>query len=402
MTITWEFLKSLDELYGASFYLLDLDKFTDRYTRFLQAFRDTYPHTQIAYSYKTNYAPAICKQVNELGGLAEVVSPMEYELAVRIGVSSEKIIVNGPYKPKDFMERALADGAVVHLDHFHDIDMVCSLAAATQERPMRVGIRCNLDLGTDSRFGFDEQQVGEAFSLLGRFANVAVEGLHFHMCTRERDVGTYVGAAQQLISIAAACTTGPLRYIDMGGGFFSPMSDDLRSQFPGPVPSFEDYGAAIADVFRRHFPAGETQLILEPGLAITADVMQFVARAVAEKSLRGKTHFVVAGSIYNIKPTKSAINLPLTVVGKSPPGATEAFDIVGYTCMEDDVLYRGCRQEIYKDDYVVFDNAGAYSVVLKPPFIHPCPPIICYDEQSGPSLVKRAEAMDDVFSAYAF
>lgn len=50
------------------------------------------------YSYKTNYAPHICKLVKSLGGYAEVVSDMELYVAKKIGYENSEIIYNGPCK----------------------------------------------------------------------------------------------------------------------------------------------------------------------------------------------------------------------------------------------------------------------------------------------------------------
>ena len=49
----------------------------------------------------------------------------------------------------------------------------------------------------------------------------------------------------------------------------------------------------------------------------------------------------------------------------------------------------------------MFDNMGAYTVVLKPPFIRPNPPIVGYDSiENKYELVRRRETSQDVFSTY--
>ena len=52
----------------------------------------------IGYSYKTNYLPSLIKEMSNLGAYAEVVSRLEYDLALKIGVKPNKIIFNGPLK----------------------------------------------------------------------------------------------------------------------------------------------------------------------------------------------------------------------------------------------------------------------------------------------------------------
>ena len=53
---------------------------------FSNAFKSTKVKTQIAYSVKTNYLPAVCSVFREEGAWAEVVSEMEYQLSRALGV----------------------------------------------------------------------------------------------------------------------------------------------------------------------------------------------------------------------------------------------------------------------------------------------------------------------------
>ena len=91
-------IAELRKEYGDAFYLLDSGQFRNNFIELKDTFRKIYPNFNIAYSYKTNYTPKFCKIVNELGGYAEVVSEMELEIALRVGVESKRIIWNGPIK----------------------------------------------------------------------------------------------------------------------------------------------------------------------------------------------------------------------------------------------------------------------------------------------------------------
>ena len=68
MEISTEKLRALSERYGDAFYLLDSKQFEDNYQRLKRAFTKIYPHFNIAYSYKTNYIPKLCKIVDRCGG----------------------------------------------------------------------------------------------------------------------------------------------------------------------------------------------------------------------------------------------------------------------------------------------------------------------------------------------
>ena len=123
-------------------------------------FSNIYPNFNIAYSYKTNYVPKLCKIVNELEGYAEVVSEMEAELALRVGVSPKKIIWNGPIKNVVYLEKMVLQGTTVNIDSLEECGVIKDIAVRYPDKILNIGIRCNFDVndGVISRFGLDTEE----------------------------------------------------------------------------------------------------------------------------------------------------------------------------------------------------------------------------------------------------
>jgi diaminopimelate decarboxylase len=413
--LTWDTARHLLSAYsehGGGLFILDIERFTSNYRRFLDAFRRLYERCNIAYSYKTNYTPRLCEVVNALGGYAEVVSGMEYELALRVGVLPTRIIFNGPYKAEAEVERALIAGATVNLDSLDEARMVAAIARRVPERSLSVGIRCNFDLGTarPSRFGVDVDGGGvdATLALLEPLHNCHVNGFHCHFSTERRTVESFARRARGLIELSSRYV-GRLqpRFLNVGGGFFSNVPAALRAQLAVDAPTYEQYAQAVASGFAAQFAGNSApELILEPGVALTADVMRFVAVVVAIKRVRSRQLAVVSGSVHNIKPTLHGFNLPMRVLShhdEASDRVTGPIDVVGYTCMEHDCLYTDFPGSLATGDYVVFDNVGAYTIVMKPPFIHPSAPIIGYDSTTkAVDVLRRAETFNDVFATYRF
>ena len=157
MNINKTIISSLRAEYGDAFYLLDSDQFRKNFLELKEAFCKIYPNFNIAYSYKTNYTPKLCKIVNALGGYAEVVSEMELEIARRIGMEPERIIWNGPIKEPKVLEEFICSGGTVNIDSLEELKVVKDIAKRYSQTLLNVGIRCNYDVGDGvvSRFGFD-------------------------------------------------------------------------------------------------------------------------------------------------------------------------------------------------------------------------------------------------------
>jgi diaminopimelate decarboxylase len=410
--LAWHSLRELEREHGGAVFILDIERFAENYRQFLNAFRCIYPNTQLAYSYKTNYIPRLCHRVGALGGYAEVVSGVEYELAVRVGTPSDRIIFNGPYKSECEIERALTSGSTLNIDTYEEADVVTSIAERHPQQVHHVGIRCNFDVDclSASRFGLDVDgsEFAAVVTMLTRRGNIQLNGLHCHFSTGRRSADSFAKRTRKLVDVSSRCFGGlPPRFLNVGGGFFSQMPALLRGQFAFPIPTYADYAEAVASQLAKEFTALDSpQLIVEPGAALTADVMQFAARVIAVKQIRSRTVAITAGSVHNIKPTLHDKNLPMQVVAAEPRRsrrATGPLDVVGYTCMEHDCLYSNYAGVVGVDDYVVFANVGAYTVVMKPPFIRPSPAIMYVDTETGTlELLKRPETFEDMFATYVF
>jgi len=94
-----------------------------------------YPHLQQAWSYKTNYLGAICSIYHQEGAWAEVVSGMEYDMARALGMPASQIIFNGPGKREHELQKAITEGAKLHIDHLDELYLIEKIAKKEEERP---------------------------------------------------------------------------------------------------------------------------------------------------------------------------------------------------------------------------------------------------------------------------
>ena len=403
MEINSKRIKKLQAEYGEAFYLLDSAQFRQNFTELKAAFNAIYPHSNIAYSYKTNYTPKLCRIVNEMGGYAEVVSEMELEIARRVGCAANRIIWNGPIKNVGVMEQFLLDGGTVNIDSREELDVVRGIGQRHPDAMLHVGLRCNYDVadGVVSRFGFDVDgaDFAEAFQCVTSAKNIHLINLQCHFAKRQ--IEYWPARAQGMIDLLKRLDFIPER-IDIGGGLYGKMADELRAQFSGEIPDYQDYARAAATVFADFFKAKGVQpeLLIEPGSAVVGDCMKFLATVKTIKQVRGKWFATVLGSQKNISMT--GINPPIEVVAMGGERRHYSdLDFVGFTCIEGDVLHRNYTGDLALADVIVISNCGSYSLVMKPPFILPNFPVLDISEGKT-EVIKRGETFDDLFHTFNF
>jgi len=403
MDINKNVIANLRAQYGDAFYLLDSAQFRKNFLELKEAFNKIYPNWNIAYSYKTNYTPKLCKIVNELGGYAEVVSEMELEIAKRVGCKAERIIWNGPIKNVAIMEQFLLEGGTVNIDSKEELEQIKTICERHQDTLIHLGIRCNYEVndGVVSRFGFDTD--GEDFMEAVKFvtSTMNVKFINFQCHFAKRQIDYWPARAKGMVELIDRLGIIPER-IDIGGGLFGKMADSLKAQFSSEIPDYTAYAKAAAQVFADYFADKDIkpELLIEPGSAVVGDCMKFVGTVKTIKNVRGKWIATVLGSQKNISMT--GINPPMEVIAMG--GEQQEYkdlDFVGFTCIEGDVLYHNYTGKLAHEDAIVISNCGSYSLVMKPPFILPNFPVLDISEGKT-EVIKRAENFDDLFHTFSF
>lgn len=391
-------IKQLEKKYGMPLYVFDEEAFTENYKRFEHCFKSIYSNYLISYSYKTNYAPYICRIVKKLGGYAEVVSDMELEIARHVGYDDKQIVYNGPSKGTLSVE-FLKNGGILNVDNFEELKNVCAVAKNNPQRKFKIGFRVNIDIGQGfiSRFGIDEPDLKDAFEIVGKCKNLSVRGLHCHI-GRSRTLQAWKNRVDKMLSIADCFFEDTPEYISLGSGMFGVMDDELGDQFEKNRPSFRQYAEVVARGFAEHYNTDRKPVLFtEPGTTLVNKYIDFVARIESIKHIKGKTFVVLNCSKHNLGEICELKQLPLMII--SADGVTqpvENADFVGYTCLEHDVMYRHFTGEIAVGDTVVFGNVGGYSNVSKPPFIRPN----CAMISSTGAVIKRAETVKEILDTY--
>ena len=389
--------------YGLPCYVFDEEAFQDNYIHLETALQSLYPNYRVAYSYKTNYAPKMCSIVRQLGGYAEVVSDMEYEIAKAVGYCCNKIVYNGPFKgPK--LEEHLIGGGILNIDNLEEVDRVVAFASDRKET-FKIGIRVNINVGQKfiSRFGIDtdSEDMQIAVDKLNECQYTQLVGLHCHI-GQSRGIDAWKNRTVKLLELADKYINGVPEYLDLGSGMFGDMAPAMLSQFVVEVPSYEEYAMVTAKLVAEHYKKSSVKPILftEPGTTLDNRYIDLIAEVDSIKKIKGKNMAVLDCSIHNLGDVSGSVKLPIEVIENSENRAKYVeLDMVGYTCLERDVPYKDYSGYLGKGDYVIFGNVGGYSNVDKPPFILPQCAMIGISN-TDEYVIKRKETTEDILSTY--
>ena len=184
---------------------------------------------------------------------------------------------------------------------------------------------------------------------------------------------------------------------------FGKLPDELKEQFSN-VPSYREYAEVVAGETAKHYKDRDNKPLLftEPGTTLVSKYFSLRSKVLDIKTIRNKKFALLDCSFHNVGEICGLKKVPMRVIRHT--GQSEELknvDLVGYTCLEQDIIYRNYCGEIGINDIIEFENVGGYSIVDKPPFIHPDIPIFM-ENNKRTTCVKRAQTIDDIFQPYVF
>ncbi|MCR5194798.1 MAG: pyridoxal-dependent decarboxylase [Pseudobutyrivibrio sp.] len=351
------------------FFLINTNKIDDLLSDMRRELESKWPKAIIGYSFKTNNLPWIIKYMKDKGVWAETVSSDEYNLALELGFSADKIIFNGPVKDKATFLYAVENNSVVNIDSKREINWVLELDEVKRAL-VKVGLRVNFCIedycpgesqcgSDDGRFGFSYEngELEEALSVLEKHG-VKVSGLHLHCSSKTRSLYIYRAIAKIAAEISSKYALD-LDYVDVGGGFFGGVVGK---------PSFKDYFEVIHAELSNCDRLKNTNVIIEPGMSLIGASVDYYTSVVDVKNTKNN-HFVITdGSRTHIDPLMRKSAYTYHIEG----GKDEAVDnqiICGFTCMEGDRFFKYDGKRLQEGDKIVFEKVGAYTMGLSPQFI---------------------------------
>ncbi len=368
-------VKALVEKYGSPLFVTSEEKLRGNIRSLKNAFANRYPNVIHGWSYKTNYTSAICNVMHQEGSWAEVVSEFEYEKARHLGVPGDKIIFNGPHKSPRILERAIKEGAKIHVDHYEELQCIESIGRDLN-RTVPVTLRLNFDTGyseTWSRFGFNLEN-GEAINaahFINHSSNLKLTGLHSHIGTFILEPRAYSAQVEIMCGFMARVeseTESHIEYLDIGGGFAS--RNALQGVYLPPeqvVPSLDQYAEAITKTLLKAVGKRAARglpvptLVLESGRAMVDDAQVLLTSVAARKRLPDGRKAIIVDAGVNLLFTGFWYHHPLKLT-QEISGLREETVIYGPLCMNIDIVRQSVQlPPLNTGDILHISPVGAYN-----------------------------------------
>lgn len=425
-------LKALAKEHGTPLYIVSEKTLLRKFRAMQQAFTHRYPRVTFAWSYKTNYLKAVCSILHREGSWAEVVSPLEYQMARELGMPGSKIIFNGLAKTEESLGLAIREGARVHVDHYDDLQLLEKAASSEQQghaktnghsrggskpsgktpeaqarelKKVPMGLRINLDAGIYpawSHFGFNLEsgQAWEACRRINASQWLSLKGLHCHIGTFILDPQAYRRAMIKLLDFADALRREfgiVIEWIDAGGGFAS--INTLHSSYlmgEHVTPAISEYAACVTEpIVTRYRTFDEMpQLFLESGRAVVDEAGYILTAVSASKYLpTGKKALIVDTGLNNLFTALwYKHDIALT---EETSSLMEDTAVYGSTCMAIDVVRESVMlPPLKRGDLLLIKNAGAYNMTQWLQFINARPAVVMISEGGKPELLRKRETLE--------
>lgn len=348
-------------------YIADKEEFKKNLKDFLLAFRKVYPNSNLGYSFKTNYCDTFIDEIKRKNCYAEVVSPMEYQIAID-KFEPSKIIYNGVIPDIKKKYHILLNGGLAFIENLDDLQTIICLMK--KKGKCSIGIRLSFDINNNfpTRFGFwvNSPEYNKCRSLIER-EGIKVKAIHCHI-SYGRSLPQWEIRAEEMIKQARIFDAD---IIDLGGNMLGRVDEQIREQIENDlkyIPTYEEYAEIIGEKLKAAFPKGEKLLLLECGTPLVGNAMGLIVECIGLKTMKGNSMATINCTNFDVGfvcRNKNAAIYPLDEITEYHSN----IPIFGCTCMEKDIIHRAYTGPISRGCKMFVANVGAYGMNVSNGFI---------------------------------
>ena len=344
------------------------NKIRDNVNLFKTVFNSVFENFQCFYSFKANYLPEICDVIHSEKVGAVVVGLPELNLALSIGYPSNKILVGGPYLPKQLIEASVLNHVkeiiVYNINDLKKINSSALKSGVIQDVCLRVNSE---KYGSRLGVKFNDTNLKSLNIILNECHNINIVSLLSHYGTQMNNIEQFrkniETIAKNIKSLKELGIT--IKNINLGGGF------------PEATVMPKDQLKKIAHKMKQLIEEGGVeyeQIYFEPGRYFVGDAGLFIAEVL--NISEDRWIFLNIGNHICPKFARSSLRFYNASQVNKPHKYKTSF--TGIVPTDQDVLAKDYffTETVKEGDIVLISNVGAYTLTFSNRFPYSLPNIL--------------------------
>lgn len=361
------------------------------------------------YAIKAAPNPYLMKILREEGFGIDCSSTAELELAKRIGMSGDEIMLTSNDTPAHEFQLAKDLGAIINLDDISHIEYIEKHVGLPDTICMRYNPgdlkQGNLIIGhpEDAKYGFTHEQMIEGYRML-KEKGVKHFGIHTMVASNELDPSYFIETAELLFKLILEVyeKTGiHIEFANLGGGIGIPYRPEEKAV------DLEFVSAGIKKLYEEMIAGNglaPLKIFFELGRAITGPYGYLVTKVRHIKNTYKSFAGLDACMANLMRPALYGAYHHITVPGKENDEAKFTYDVTGSLCENNDKFAIGrLLPKIEPNDIVVIHDAGAHGHSMGFQYNGKLRSAELLLRENGEvAQIRRAETLDDYFSTLDF
>lgn len=408
LPLSKEQLESIIENHPTPFHIYD-EKAIRENARYLKNAFSWNEGFKEYYAIKAAPNPYLMKILREEGFGIDCSSVAELELARRVGMSGNEIILTSNDTPAYEFQLAKDLGAIINLDDISHIDFVEKNVGLPETICMRYNPgdlkKGNLIIGhpEEAKYGFTHQQMVEGYRIL-KEKGVQHFGIHTMVASNELDSNYFIETAELLFKLIVEIyeKTGiKIEFANLGGGVGIPYKPEEEAVDLGFV------SAGIKKLYDKMLVANglaPLKIFFEMGRAITGPYGYLVTKVRHIKQTYKTFAGLDACMVNLMRPAMYGAYHHITVAGKENADAKVTYDVTGSLCENNDKFAIDRElPELEPDDIVVIHDAGAHGHSMGFNYNGKLRSAeLLLRENGSVTEIRRAETINDYFATLDF
>ena len=361
------------------------------------------------YAIKAAPNPYLMKILREEGFGIDCSSIAELELAKRVGMSGDEIMLTSNDTPAYEFQLAKELGAIINLDDISHIDFVDKHVGLPDTICMRYNPgdlkQGNLIIGhpEEAKYGFTHEQMIEGYRIL-KEKGVKHFGIHTMVASNELDSNYFVETAEILFKLIVEVyqKTGiKIEFANLGGGVGIPYRPednavDLEFVSTGVKKLYEELIVSNG--------LSPIRIYFELGRAITGPYGYLVTKVRHIKDTYKKFAGLDACMVNLMRPALYDAYHHITVAGKENSETSIKYDVTGSLCENNDKFaIDRMLPELEPDDIVVIHDTGAHGHSMGFNYNGKLKSAELLLRENGEiAEIRRAETVEDYFATIDF